>query len=198
MKLLIASNNQGKVRELAELLEGFKVSILKAGDFPYPEPEENGLTFTENAKIKSDYYYNLTGITSLADDSGLCVDALNGAPGIYSARWAGAEKDFSKAISLVEQELIEKTGTNKNHKAHFICVLSISFGKGKSVQFEGRIDGTLTFPAKGSNGFGYDPIFIPNGGKKTYGEISQKEKNQNNHRSIAFLKFKDWFLKTYA
>jgi XTP/dITP diphosphohydrolase len=192
-KLLIASNNKGKIREINELLQSFNIQILTTENLNFDEPEETGKTFAENAIIKAKYYANLTQIPSLSDDSGLCVDALDGSPGIYSARWAGENKDFKKAIKRVENELIEKTGTNKGHKAHFICVLCLYLPNNKYYTFEGRIDGILTFPPKGENGFGYDSIFIAQGMNKTYGEISQKEKNSLNHRSIAFNKFKHKF-----
>lgn len=193
-KLLIASHNQGKVRELGELLEPFGIDTISAAGLNLPEPEETEDTFTGNARLKSVAAATAAEIPALADDSGLCIPVLNGDPGIYSARWGGPNKDFAAAIEKIKWE-IEKTGENpQNQPAYFICVLSLAQPDGSSVEFEGRIDGTLTFPARGHNGFGYDPIFIPEGETRTFGEMQQIEKNKRNHRAAAFDKFQKFLL----
>jgi len=184
-KLLIASGNQGKVMEITSLLSGFNVSVLPATDFDIKEPEETGKTFKENAELKARHYGKAAGIPALADDSGLAVEALNGDPGIYSARWAGDEKNFNKAMQRIENELAD----NANKKAKFVCALSLYWpDTDKIATFEGEVQGTLTFPAKGEEGFGYDPIFVPDGYKKTFAEIPRDEKQKISHRAKAFTK----------
>src|SRR5262249_51785084 len=157
-------------REIGELLAPAKIAVISAGELKLPEPEETGDTFAANALIKSESAAKLSGYFALADDSGLCVPALAGAPGIYSARWAGREKDFNLASERIRTELIEKTGKPEGTPAYFICVLALTAPDGTSRTFEGRVDGTLTFPPRGANGFGYDPIFVPEGRKETFGE----------------------------
>ncbi|MCE3233078.1 MAG: Xanthosine triphosphate pyrophosphatase [Rickettsiaceae bacterium] len=182
-KLLIASGNQGKVMEIRELMSEFNVQIIAASEFDIAEPEEIGKTFIENAELKARYYGGKTGLPALADDSGLCVDALNGEPGIYSARWAGADKNFAEAISRVQTEMTGKD----NNKAKFVCALSLYWPNlNKMESVEGSIDGTLTFPQKGKGGFGYDPIFIPKGYNETFGELHHEVKQKISHRAVAF------------
>jgi XTP/dITP diphosphohydrolase len=182
-KLLIASGNQGKVMEIRELMSEFNVQIIAASEFDIAEPEETGKTFIENAELKARYYGGKTGLPALADDSGLCVDALNGEPGIYSARWAGADKNFAEAISRVQTEMTGKD----NNKAKFVCALSLYWPNlNKMESVEGSIDGTLTFPQKGKGGFGYDPIFIPKGYNETFGELHHEVKQKISHRAVAF------------
>jgi XTP/dITP diphosphohydrolase len=182
-KLLIASGNQGKVMEIRELMSEFNVQIIAASEFDIAEPEETGKTFIENAELKARYYGGKTGLPALADDSGLCVDALNGEPGIYSARWAGADKNFAEAISRVQTEMTGKD----NNKAKFVCALSLYWPNlNKMESVEGSIDGTLTFPPKGKGGFGYDPIFIPKGYNETFGELHHEVKQKISHRAVAF------------
>ena len=184
-KLLIASGNAGKVMEIREILSEFNVQIVSTTDFDIKEPEEIGKTFIENAQIKAKYYGDITGLPALADDSGLCVDALGGEPGIYSARWAGPNKNFSDAISRIQKELSDKN----NKKAKFVCALSLYWPKlGNMESVEGSVDGVLTFPAKGKGGFGYDPIFIPKGYDKTLAEMHSEEKQKISHRADAFDK----------
>ncbi len=189
--LVIASHNQGKVREIRELLSGYNTKILSSSEFDLSEPEETGSSFIENAEIKSRYTAKNTLYTSLSDDSGLVVPALDGAPGIYSARWAGADKDFNLAMKKLEEELLKKTGTNKGHKAYFVCALSLAWPDGHVENFEGYVYGTLTFPPRGNKGFGYDPIFIPDGYNMTFGEMEPEEKHNISHRAEAFKKLKD-------
>lgn len=185
-QLLIASKNEGKVVEIKELLSDFNVEVLSAVDVDAEEPEETGETFIENAELKARYYGEKTGLPALADDSGLAVEALGGMPGIYSARWAGPNKDFKSAMKRIKTEL----GKTDNKKAKFVCALSLYNPKTKEIySFEGVVEGNLTFPPKGSKGFGYDPIFIPNGYNKTFAEISHEDKQRVSHRARAFEKF---------
>lgn len=190
--LVLATHNQGKVRELSELLEPFNIEVISAGALGIPEPDETESTFAGNARLKAVASATAAKLPALADDSGLCIPALDGAPGIYSARWGGEEKDFVMATARIKAELEAKNADLKTTKAYFICVLSLAQPDGSSVEFEGRIDGTLTFPARGDLGFGYDPIFVPNHDTRTFAEMSQLEKNQRNHRAAAFAKFVEW------
>jgi len=185
-EIVIASHNPGKVREINILLNDIGIKAYPISLFSDIEPIENGSSFAENALIKARNAKQLSNKTSLADDSGLCVDALDGAPGIYSARWAGLEKDFGRAMSLIE----EKLHGIDNKKAYFICALAIVNEKNEEYVFEGKINGTLTFPQKGKMGFGYDPIFIPENHAVTFGEMAPNEKDLISHRSIAFKKLK--------
>jgi XTP/dITP diphosphohydrolase len=184
-RLVVASHNRGKVREIDELLAPFGLRTIGAAHLNLAEPEETGSTFAENALIKSRYAAAASGIPALADDSGLCVSALDGAPGIHSARWAGPEKDFSVAMSRVEREL----DGNPDRRAFFVCVLALTFPGGESETFEGRVYGALTFPPRGERGFGCDPIFIPEGQRFTFGEMDPAKKHAMSHRAKAFEKF---------
>ena len=162
--LVIASHNKGKVREIRELLEPFALTIKGAGELGLPEPEETGATFVGNALLKARAAADASGEAALADDSGLAVTALDGAPGIYSARWAGETGDFASAMARVERELKAKSA--KDYSAKFVCVLALAKPNGEAAVFEGEVEGTLTFPPRGSKGFGYDPIFVANGMRK--------------------------------
>jgi XTP/dITP diphosphohydrolase len=183
-KLLIASSNKGKINEFIELFKAFDITIVSATDFSITEPDENGSSFIENAEIKAKYYGEITNLPALADDSGLCVDALDGAPGIFSARWAGPNKDFSIAMHKIQSML-------KQHDvrtARFVCALSLYNPTTKSLEtVQGIAEGTISFPARGNNGFGYDPIFIPNGYNETFAELSNVIKQQISHRSKAMV-----------
>lgn len=186
--LVIASHNAGKVREIAELLVPCNVEVISAAALGLAEPEENGASFEANAAIKSTHAA-ASGHWALADDSGLCVEALGGAPGIYSARWAGATKDFAAAAEKIRHE-IERVGADpQGAHAYFICVLSLCSPQGEVKAFEGRIDGRLTFPPRGAKGFGYDPIFIPDGFMQTFAEMDAAQKHSMSHRARAFEKF---------
>ena len=189
-KLLLATNNLGKFRELKEILPK-KIKYFKPKDFRLREPVENGKTFKSNAKIKSLYAAKRTGLVCISDDSGLEVDALSKKPGIYSARWAGPTKNFDIAIKKVFNLLNKKKKLNS--KARFICAISIAFPDGKSFEFQGKVEGHISFPAKGRKGFGYDPIFIPKGEKKTFAQIGKLKKNKISHRYDAFAKIKKYF-----
>lgn len=183
-KLIIASHNQGKVSEIKDLLSCYKVDVSSSEDFGMKEPEENGDSFEENALIKASETANFCGQIALSDDSGLCVDDLDGDPGIFSARWAGPKKDFLKASKDIEKKLIEIGSSN--YSAYFICVLAVCWPDGESRIFKGKINGNLNFPPKGNLGFGYDPIFIPRNYDITFGEMDPIIKHKISHRSVAF------------
>ena len=189
-KILLATNNPGKFRELKEILPK-KIKYYKPKNFKLNEPIENGKTFKSNAKIKSLYAAKRTGLVCISDDSGLEVDALSKKPGIYSARWAGPTKDFNIAISRVFNLLSKKKKLNS--KARFVCAISIAFPDGKSFEFQGKVEGHISFPARGNKGFGYDPIFVPKGENKTFAQIGKVKKNRMSHRFNAFLKIKKYF-----
>ncbi len=191
-RLVVATHNAGKRREIEDLLASYDVEILSAADLGLPEPEETGATFAENAVLKARAAAEHAGMAALADDSGLAVDWLDGAPGIHSARWAGPERDFAKAMRAVEDRL-EAAGATApaDRHAHFISVLALAWPDGHCEVFEGRVDGTLVWPPRGSNGFGYDPVFLPLGEEQTYGEMVPARKLASNHRTAAFAKLID-------
>jgi XTP/dITP diphosphohydrolase len=201
-KLVIASHNEGKVREIRALLGPYGVDPVSAAELDLPEPDEIGTTFIDNADLKARAAADLSGLPALADDSGLCVEALGDRPGIFSARWAVADprvapeagpgevsgdRDFNLAMARVQGEL-EALGPDAGRNAHFICALALCWPDGHSEWFEGRVDGTLTFPPRGTNGFGYDPIFVPAGGDRTFGEMDPAAKHAISHRADAFRK----------
>jgi XTP/dITP diphosphohydrolase len=195
--LIIATHNKGKLREFQTLLKPYAGRIVSAGDMKLPEPDETGLTFVDNALLKARAAAT-TGHTALADDSGLCVHALNNEPGIYSARWAGPDKNFPDAMKRIH----EKLGDAADRSAHFICVLALvgpacakpelRFGEGRpdgrSELFEGRVDGTIVWPPRGMHGHGYDPVFMPQGETRTFAEMPEAEKNGISHRGKAVRK----------
>ena len=185
--LVVATHNAGKVPELAALLEG-RFHLISAGELGLTEPEETETTFAGNALLKARHAAGLANLPALADDSGLSVAGLDGAPGVYSARWAGAGKDFTIAMDRIEREL----GENRDRRAWFTCALAVAWpGSGEAdIVEEGRVDGVLTFPARGGRGFGYDPIFIPDGGDQTFGEMDPAAKDAISHRARAFAKLK--------
>lgn len=184
-KLVIASHNPGKVREIAELLRPHGLDVISAAALDLPEPEETGTTFIANAELKARAAADLSGLPALADDSGLCVEALGGEPGIFSARWAGPEKDFAEAMRRVEMNLQQK-GPETGRDAHFICALSLAWPDGHVESFEGRVDGVLVWPPRGEHGFGYDPMFQPNGHAISFGEMVPDAKHAMSHRADAF------------
>jgi XTP/dITP diphosphohydrolase len=175
-RLVAATHNAGKLREFRELLDPWRIALVSAGDLSLPEPEETGDTFEANAKLKAFAAARAAKMPALADDSGLCVEALDGAPGIYSARWAGGSKDFSAAMARVERELLAKNALEP-WRAHFISALALAWPDDHVEYFEGRVDGRLVFPPRGANGFGYDPIFLPDGHSRGFGEMSAEEKH---------------------
>ena len=184
--LVIASHNRGKLREIEELLAPFGFALKSAGELGLPEPEETGATFVENAILKARAAADASGLPALADDSGLAVTALGGAPGIYSARWAGAQKDFAFAMARVERELKQKNA--KDLSAKFVSVLALAEPRGVVEVFEGEVHGHLVFPPRGDKGFGYDPIFVMDGMDKTFGETEPSTKHAISHRARAFAK----------
>ena len=190
-KLVIATHNPGKLREIQDLLAPLGIACVGAAELGLPEPEEIGNSFVDNADLKAREAADLSGLPALADDSGLAVDALHGLPGIFSARWAEDEagnRDFNRAMERVWRE-IEAAGEDAGHDAHFACALSLAWPDDGQVQsFEGRVDGTLTWPPRGDRGFGYDPMFIPAGYDRTFGEIDPEEKHRISHRADAFKK----------
>ena len=181
--IVIASQNPGKIKEMLPFIKKLNTKIYFAKDFKLKEPKEDGSNFIENALKKSRYVNNKTKKVSIADDSGLVIPSLQGKPGVFSARWAGEKKDFNRAMKKVNN-LLYKKKTN----AYYISVLAISWNKKKEEIFIGKIFGSLTWPPRGNLGFGYDPIFIPKGYSKTFGELSNKIKNNISHRVIAFKK----------
>jgi XTP/dITP diphosphohydrolase len=186
-RLVVASHNPGKVREIAELVRGQGVEVVSAADLGLDEPEETGDSFVANAILKAEAAAQASGLPALADDSGLAVDALDGAPGIYSARWAGPDKNFATAMEKVEAALAKAGATDPLQRgAHFVCALCLSWPDGHREVFEGEIDGTLVWPARGGSGFGYDPVFLPSGGGLTFGEMDPAEKHAMSHRARAF------------
>ena len=181
--LIVASHNPGKVREIAELLAGrVDGRILAAADLGLAEPEETGASFAANAEIKAHAAAAAGGHPALADDSGLVVPALGGAPGIHSARWAGPDRDFAAAMRRIEDGLAGAA----DRSAHFVCALALAWPDGACVTVEGRVDGTLAWPPRGAHGFGYDPVFVPTGGDLTFGEMAPAEKHRISHRADAF------------
>lgn len=196
--LIIASHNEGKVREFRVLLAPFGFDVKSAAELGLAEPEETGQTFEANADLKARAAAVASGLLSLADDSGLCVPALDDAPGIFSARWAGSTKDFAQAMGRVARELhqagMEPTGT----PAYFVCVLSLAYPNGDLRTLRGEVHGTLTFPPRGEHGFGYDPIFIAQGYSQTFGEMAPDAKHAISHRAKAFAALTDYLQKERA
>jgi XTP/dITP diphosphohydrolase len=186
-RLVVATHNPGKVRELAEILEN-RFELVTAGELGLPEPDETESTFIGNALLKARAAADASGLVALADDSGLSVTALDGQPGIYSARWAGPGRDFSVAMAKVAERL-EETGS-RDLSAWFTSALAVAWPDGPAVVVEGRVDGSLTFPPRGARGFGYDPIFIPEGHTQTFGEMEPAAKDGMSHRARAFAKLK--------
>ncbi len=202
-RLAVATHNPGKHAEICELLAPYGIEALSATELGLPEPEETGANFCENAVLKARAAARGANMPSLADDSGLCVDALGGAPGIYSARWAGAgtARDFAAAMERVERE-VRAAKAHSPISAHFVCALAVAFPDGEAEAFEGKVFGALVFPPRGRLGFGYDPIFLPEGFSKTFGEMPSQEKHGIpadgapglSHRARAFQAFAKAFL----
>ena len=186
-KLVVATHNPGKARELAAILDN-RFELVTAGELGLGEPDETETTFEGNALLKARAAAKASGLIALADDSGLSVAALDGAPGIYSARWGGPEKDFAGAMKKVEQRL-EEVGA-EDFSAWFTCALAVAWPDGPAVVVEGRVDGTLVFPGRGDRGHGYDPIFVADGHQITFGEMDPVAKDQISHRALAFAKLK--------
>jgi XTP/dITP diphosphohydrolase len=189
--LVIASHNKGKLREIGDLIGPFGIQALSAAGLGVPEPEETGLTFEENAGLKAEATSLATGLPALSDDSGLAVEALGGEPGIYSARWAGEPRDFYRAMIRVEEELQAKGAvTPAQRRAAFVCVLCLAEPGGAFQFFRGTVAGHLVWPPRGTRGFGYDPVFVPDGYTETFGEMDPAQKHAISHRARAFAAFK--------
>jgi XTP/dITP diphosphohydrolase len=181
-RLVLASHNKGKLRELADLLTPYGIEIVSAGALNLPEPEETAPDFAGNARIKALAAATATGLPAFSDDSGFCVAALDGAPGVLSARWGGADKDFAAAMRLVH----ERVGDAADKRAWFMAALCLAWPDGHTETFLGRVDGTMVWPPRGGKGFGYDPMFIPDGGTLTFGEMDPDAKHAVSHRARAF------------
>ena len=181
-RLVIATHNPGKLREIADLLGPFGAEVISAGELGLAEPEETGTTFAANAELKARAAALASGLPALADDSGLAVTALGGAPGIYSARWAGPDKDFAPAMARVWREL----GGGTDRSARFVCALTLAWPDGHVETVTGEVAGTLVWPPRGGNGFGYDPMFVAAGMDKTFGELEPQAKHAISHRALAF------------
>jgi XTP/dITP diphosphohydrolase len=191
-KILFASHNAGKIAEIKNMLAPLGISVVSSADIPFPDVEETGTTFAENSLLKSQTIAKELGIPCIADDSGLCVDALNGAPGVFSARYA-PNRDFDKGIDKLLSEM--KNSENKSRKAHFSCVVSLAYPDGKYELFEGRVDGKIADEKMcGEGGFGYDPVFIPDGYDCSFAQMSKEEKNKISHRGRAMQKFKEYLI----
>jgi XTP/dITP diphosphohydrolase len=189
--LVIATHNQGKLREFKDLLEPLGIEVLSAAGLGVPEPVESGETFEENAQLKAAITAFAAEKPALADDSGLAVEALGGEPGIHSARWAGEPRDFSRAMARVEQELHAKGAASREaRRAKFVCVLCLANPLGSVQFFEGAVEGDLVWPPRGTKGFGYDPIFVPDGYDETFGEMDPARKHAISHRAKAFAAFR--------
>ncbi|MCB2047594.1 MAG: RdgB/HAM1 family non-canonical purine NTP pyrophosphatase [Novosphingobium sp.] len=193
-RLVIATHNAGKLREISALLAPFGLECVSAGDLGLPEPEETGTTFIENALIKARAAAEASALPALADDSGLSVDALNGKPGVYTADWAERQwfegepgRDWYMAMGKVEG-LLQEIGADADRTSQFNCVLAIAWPDGDSAVYEGIVDGTLVWPPRGKRGFGYDPVFLPDGREETFGEMDPEEKHRISHRADAFAK----------
>lgn len=185
-RLVLASHNPGKLAELTDLLRPLAVTAVSAGDLGLPEPPEDAPDFVGNARIKALAAARASGLPALADDSGFCVAALNGAPGVYSARWAGAAKDFAGAMARVHHEMDAATDS----RAWFVAALCLAWPDEHTETFVGRVDGTAIWPPRGDKGFGYDPMFLPSGAIRTFGELDPGEKHAVSHRARAFGQFK--------
>jgi XTP/dITP diphosphohydrolase len=201
--VVIATHNPGKLKEMRELLAPYGIDAQSAGELGLPEPEETGTTFAANARIKALAAAKATNLAAFADDSGFCVDALDGNPGIHSARWAGPDKDFRGAMNRIQTLLIERGAKAPDQRrAHFIAALCLAWPDSHLQEFEGRVDGVAVWPPRGEKGFGYDPLFLPDGFNRTFGEMSAEEKHGLpphglglSHRARAFIKLADACLR---
>ena len=196
-KLVVATHNKGKIREINELLQPYGFEVISAGELDLPEPDETGVTFEENAAIKAHAAAKASRLPALADDSGFCVAALNGDPGIYSARWAGPDKDFAMAMRTIEEKL-QTLGatTDDKRRGSFVAVLCLAWPDGSEEFFRGEVEGQIVWPPRGTQGFGYDPVFQPDGHERTFGEMTSEEKHgwskdgsALSHRARAFQLF---------
>jgi XTP/dITP diphosphohydrolase len=204
-RLVIATHNPGKLAEMRYLLASYGIDAISAGELGLQEPDETGMTFGDNARIKAQAAAVATGLPAFADDSGLAVDALDGAPGIHSARWAGPDKNFSRAMETIEEKLRERGATGpERRKAHFVSALAVAWPDGHVEDFEAKVDGVLIWPPRGDKGFGYDPMFLPDGHERTFGEMASVEKHGLpprgqglSHRARAFLELAEACLEQH-
>jgi len=204
-RLVIATHNPGKLKELRQLLAPYGIDAISAGDMGLSEPEETGMTFRANARIKAEAAAKASRMPAFADDSGLVVDTLDSAPGIHSARWAGPDKDFRRAMETIEERLRERGATAPDRRrAHFVSALCVAWPDGHVEEFEGRVGGTLVWPPRGDQGFGYDPMFLPDGHARTFGEMPSEEKHGLpprgkglSHRARAFLQLAEACLEQH-
>lgn len=196
--LVLASHNAGKLREIEALLAPLGMPVKSAAALGLPEPEETGDTFEANSALKAVAAATACGLTALADDSGLCVLDLDGAPGIYSARWAGENKDFAAAMQAVDAKLRARGVATQGAKAYFVCALTLADTNGRLQHMRGEVHGTLTYPPRGEKGFGYDPMFIPDGYAQTFGEMDPVEKYRISHRTRAFAALQDFLKSEHA
>jgi XTP/dITP diphosphohydrolase len=202
-RLVIATHNPGKLVEMRDLLAPYGIDATSAGELNLKEPDETGMTFRDNARIKAEAAAQATSLPAFADDSGLAVDALDGDPGIYSARWAGPDKNFQRAMETIEEKLRQRGATTPDRrKAHFVSALCVAWPDNHVEEFEARVDGTLVWPPRGDKGFGYDPMFLPDGHTRTFGEMPSDEKHGLpprgkglSHRASAFLKLAETCLE---
>ena len=202
-RLVVATHNPGKLAEMRDLLAPYGITAVSAGELNLAEPAEIGTSFRANARIKAQAAAQASGLPAFSDDSGLAVDALDGSPGIHSARWAGRDKDFAHAMELIDQRLRAKGAlTAESRTAHFVSALCVAWPDGHLEEFEARVDGTLVWPPRGTRGFGYDPMFLPAGHQRTFGEMDADEKHGLpprgqglSHRARAFVKLADACLK---
>jgi XTP/dITP diphosphohydrolase len=202
-RLVIATHNPGKLAEMRDLLAVYGIDAISAGELGLPEPEETGTTFAANARIKAEAAAKATDAAAFADDSGLAVDALDGQPGIHSARWAGPDKDFRFAMNKIQSLLIERGAkAPERRRGHFVSALCVAWPDGHLEEFEATVDGTVVWPPRGTMGFGYDPLFLPDGQTQTFGEMSSEDKHGLpprgrglSHRARAFLKLAEACLK---
>lgn len=194
-RILVASHNEGKIKEFRDILEPLGIEVVSAADLNLADVEETGTTFKENAELKAVAMSQATGFAAIADDSGLCVKALDGKPGVYSARYA-PDRNFDKGMDILLKEL-EETGS-EDRSAYFMCVLALALPGGKIQIFEGKVSGEIAFEKRGQNGFGYDKIFIPEGYDLTFGELSKEEKHSMSHRGRALEKFINYVKNTNA
>lgn len=191
-RILVASHNEGKIKEFKDILEPLGIEVVSAADLKLADVEETGTTFKENAELKAVAMSQATGFAAIADDSGLCVKALDGRPGVYSARYA-PDRNFDKGMDILLKEL-EETGS-EDRSAYFMCVLVLALPGGKIQIFEGKVDGEIALEKRGQNGFGYDKIFVPSGYDLTFGELSKEEKHSMSHRGRALEKFINFMKK---
>ena len=184
-RVVLATHNAGKLREMQDMLGPHAIEVVSAGALGLPEPEETGTMFSENAGIKARAAAAASGLPAISDDSGLCIDALDGAPGLFTADWAGTPRDYARAMDRVRHELERRGQAATGAAAHFTSSIVVAWPDGEEQVFEGRVFGTLAFPPRGEGGFGYDPCFVPEGEEKTFGEMSLGEKKAHSHRARA-------------